>query len=162
MDSITTFYQEHKKDLHHYAQKISREHADDLVQDLFLTLYERSIRCKEVTLSLPYAFRSLHNSLCDTLRKSPPHSPLSQDRDLDSCVDLKVKEDPYYSQCLDRALEHLKPVYRTILSLYFKDELSLSEISERLGLSYQQVKFKKHRGLRQLRKKLEFILREQH
>jgi len=52
-------------------------------------------------------------------------------------------------------LKELPDRYRIILLMCYKDDLSLSEISEILGMPYNTIKSQHQRALRILREKLE-------
>jgi RNA polymerase sigma-70 factor (ECF subfamily) len=51
-------------------------------------------------------------------------------------------------------VENIPELYRNILIMRYRDNLSLLEISEILGISYNTVKSRHNRGLRVLRDKL--------
>ena len=56
---------------------------------------------------------------------------------------------------IDRAMDTLKPKERVVLVLWYFEELSCKEISERTGLTLSNVKVKLHRAKQKLKQMLQ-------
>lgn len=116
------------------------EVAEDIVQDVFLTILSRTELRVEYTKS--YLFSCVKNTCVDYLRKLKVSDPL----------DTKVIDAAYYTGDLDvieqervllkveEAVKSLPEQRRKILTMYFYQGLSYGQISERTGLSINTIK----------------------
>lgn len=128
------------------SQTKNREHADDVVQEVFLRYLktDKSFESGEhvkawlirVTLNCSKSFFT-----SAWMRKT---EPLHED----IAFDTEEKHDVYYA-----ALE-LPPKYKAVIHLFYYEELSVAEISKYLGIKESTVKSQLSRGRDMLREKL--------
>lgn len=129
-------YEEMKRPIYIVLQRTvcDRELAQDLTQDLFVKLYTAP-PTSEVSSPRAWIFRMARNLAIDALRKKKPTPMNSEEEDplpdpSDRIADLEARLD------LQRALSHLTPQQRTLLSLRFDADLSFGLIAQILGCSY--------------------------
>ncbi|MEF2144933.1 MAG: sigma-70 family RNA polymerase sigma factor [Desulfovibrionaceae bacterium] len=134
----------------------TRETAHDLAQDTFLRAYERLETFNLSRKFFPWLYAIGLNRLRDHYRSCgrsaeqeweridtlPEETRGSQQEDLATHLD---------GQRAAKALQELPLVYREALVLRFREECSMEEISEALGLSLSGAKMRVHRGLEMLR-----------
>ena len=128
-----------------YEQKLLRygtkfladkTHIEDIVQDIFLRVYQ-NIKSFDATRRFsPWIYRIAHNAFVNALRKSSRGDvPVF---DFDALVAHQVYEDPVekekereeMSVLLKEGLETLAPAYREILILHYLEDLSYQEIAD--------------------------------
>lgn len=161
---------------HRYQEKIynlayrmmgSREEAEDLVQDVFVKVYESADQYQEKASFFTWLYRLAVNLSIDRLRKrkreglEPLENPDSEE-DI-SLIDRLPAEDPSPEELaiareqkerIQRVLEEVDSRYRTIIILRDLEALSYSEIATILGCSIGTVRSRLHRGRRLLKVKL--------
>lgn len=132
------------------AKRFDRARADEVVHDACLRLLSELRRGR--TYSVPFRV-VVHNVLGWTLKgmTAPPESLLPEDWDV-----------PVDDPGLDLALEHidmdglfalLSPREREIVILRYREELEISQIADRLGMTrnaVDQALWRAHRKLREL------------
>lgn len=133
----------------------NRADAEDITSEVFLKLYSKSDDFDlERKGAASYIFKAMQSTLFDFYRKNNKTSfvPLdelkmgdeSDDEDLDDTIEL-----------LDKALDTLSPRERDIIILHYYDGLGHKEISEKMGLSYTNVRQISHVAIKKLREKLD-------
>lgn len=97
------------------------------------------IKRKRPALFAEYTDEEGHNFLEDTLADPDPLPDELMQRLQDG-------------QLLERALARIAPMYRQVILLHYKEDMTLAEVAETLGLPLNTVKSQHRRGLRALRK----------
>ncbi len=131
----------------------NRELAVDLMQDTFTKTWEYIAKGGKVDHWKAFLFRTANNAIIDYYRKKKALSldaltddtgfvPISEDMDAEEAAQVTEAH---------RALKHLPPEFREVVSLRFIDGLQPKEIAELLGLSTNVVSVRIHRGVEQLR-----------
>lgn len=162
-----SYIQEYGKDLYSFCCSLlrSRQEADDLYQDTFLTLLENGDRCtieknpKSFLMGIAVnLYRNQRRKLAIRFRITGGH--LSTDevefdipgKDATAEEQLIRKE-----QCalIRREVEKLPDRYRLPILLYYMEEQSIEQISEILKLPQGTIKSHLHRAKKILKKKLE-------
>lgn len=158
---LDILYQQYARDLYCYArERVSSADAEDLVQTLFLNICELDARENETRRTRGYYFVALRHLLNSFQRKRDNlPSLLSLEELEDHLVDCSAEHDGEQQplQRLEDIVHHLPPSWRDILLLRYHEGLSYHEIAQRLGLGYQQVKYRAFRGLSLLKRKREVI-----
>lgn len=122
------------------------EAAEDLVQDLFVHLWEHWERMKTIDSLKGYLFTSVKNRSINYLKQQSKIKFISpEDRaadlffenELPSATEMMEKKE--LQQIVDKAIENLPARCRTIFILKRIDELSNKEISSQLGISIKTV-----------------------
>lgn len=131
--------------------------AQDIVSDCIYKMLERHQQFKSFPHLRSYLFKSVKNKCIDHLR-SPGNKLRSSDAALDE--DLPEADDSSYINLLLQAetmeliyqqIEKLPDKRRLILTLVFKEGLSLEEISKQLGIELSSVRSAKSQGLATLK-----------
>jgi RNA polymerase sigma-70 factor (ECF subfamily) len=136
----------------------SAETAADLVQDLFLTLWERCEAGEELPRSPAYFYRAARNRAITELRHrrvatryvdavSPEPEPTASPAD----DDVRARE---IAHAYERALAELPPRCREIFLMRRQQDMPPSQIAETLGLSVKTVDVQIWRALKALRASL--------
>lgn len=129
------------------SQTKDREHADDVVQEVFL----RYIKTDKVFDSeehikawlLRVTINCSHNVFSNSWAKKTV--PISEE----IIFDTEEKSDVYY------AVAELPQKYRAVIHLFYYEDMSIDEISKTLGINSSTIKSQLSRGRNLLRKKLE-------
>ena len=131
-----------------------RQDAEDAVQEVFLRLYTRERDFETPEHLRRWLIRVTVNLCRDTLK-----SPWRKRR-----VDLKQLPEPSFHQVEQRELYRevmaLPEKYRTVLDLFYYEELSTREIREVLGIRQSAVTTRLTRAREQLEKRLKEAWRD--
>ena len=121
-------------DLLTYGRRVGgdNETVEDLIQDLFLKLYQKKITLEDNTRLRPFLFRALKNLIYNQLLRSSKLQPLS---------------DEVY-----RMLRGLTGRQKEIIYLRFIHEMSFDEISEIMEINIQSARNLLVRSMEKLRK----------
>ena len=141
-----------------FAMKFTDNQAisEDLVQDLFVTLWERDTSYSSYAGFKTFLYNTIRNGCLDYLR----HQNVEQ-KYLDYLISLEKKEDELDDkimkeelyQMLINTINELPQRCREVLELHMKGSKN-EDIAKELGLSILTVKTQKKRALFYLKKKL--------
>lgn len=127
------------------------EWVEDMVQDTWLRVLERSNQYDGRSRFEPWLFSIARNLAISGLRKR-------QHVSLDSMEGVEEGTSPFLAAARSEdvarvaaALHLLEPIYREALLLRFQEDLSLQEISSVVGAPVSTVSSRIHRGLAILR-----------
>jgi len=147
----------------------SREHVEDLAQDVFLRLYRALPAFRGEALLTTYLYRIVVNVAQDEWKRRRRverplvsiSSPVSSNEDsdidwedrlahpgLDAEQQLSEKQ---FQQSVELQLQHLSDVERTVLVLYHQEERSYEQIADALKMPMGTVRTHLHRGRKKLR-----------
>ncbi len=140
----------------------SREHLDDLAQDVFLRLYRALPSFRGEALVTTYLYRITVNVAQDEWkrRRRDARSLVSISDDLSGWEDRLAHPEPNaeeqmetreFEQSVEEQLQRLTQVERTVLILYHQEERTYEQIALALGLPIGTVRTHLHRGRRKLR-----------
>ncbi len=142
---------------HCYFRVFNRQQAQDLVQETFLRTWEYAASGKEIKNLKRFLYRVANNLIVDYARRK---KSLSLDELYEQGFDPEIDERDRVDATLDAGqvlatLQSLDPKYRDFVVMRYVDELAPSEIAELTGLSPDAVSVRIHRGLQQLKEKLQ-------
>jgi RNA polymerase sigma-70 factor, ECF subfamily len=162
--------------VNHYERKIYRlakhitqndEDAEDVLQETFLKAYEHLDGFQGNSKFYTWIVRIAVNESLMKLRKRKGDRTVPLDEPVDTGEEMVAREiavwednpEQRYSreeiqEILDRAVEGLKPDFRTVFILRDIEELSTEETAEALGISIPAVKSRLLRARLALREKL--------
>lgn len=152
-------FQEHFEHLvivaDHYVHSVSI--AEDIVQDLFLKLWEKN-RLTNATRGFLYtcARNFAINYLRDSSSKMTLHELTSDVYILDD-----QEEELNYMNRLEevyKAIESLPPQCKTVLKMIYFENKRYTEVAEELGVSVNTVKTHIYLAIKTLRKNFSFFL----
>lgn len=140
----------------------SPEVAEDLVQELFVTLW---LKCEQIqiTSSLKnYLFTSVKNRSFDYLkheqRKTRKLNRFAQEKELPENLSSLWFAEAELQAVVEKSLEKLPPRCREIFELSRFQGLKNQEIADKLGLSKRTVELQVSNALKQLRTDLKDYL----
>lgn len=162
--------------LSRYERKILRvgknitqndEDAEDVLQETFLKAYSHLDNFKGDAKFYTWIVRIAVNESLMKLRKRKSDKTVSLDQELDTGEDFVPREiavwednpEQSYSRdemkdILDKAVEALPPIFRSVFVLRDIEELSTEETADALGISIPAVKSRLLRARLQLRERL--------
>jgi RNA polymerase sigma factor (sigma-70 family) len=144
----------------------SREHIDDLAQDVFLRLYRALPSFRGEALITTYLYRITVNVAQDEWkrRRRDDRSHVSLSDDVSNWEDRlphpsanaeQQLEQREFQHNVEEQLQRLSQVERTILVLYHQEERTYEQIAYTLGLPIGTVRTHLHRGRKKLREAIQ-------
>jgi RNA polymerase sigma-70 factor (ECF subfamily) len=144
----------------------SREHIDDLAQEVFLRLYRALPAFRGEALLSTYLYRIVANVAQDEWkRRRRDDRPLVSFSDEESDWEDRLQHptpdaeqqfaERQFRYSVEQQLQRLSPVEKTILVLYHQEELSYEQIAQSLKLPIGTVRTHLHRGRKKLREGIE-------
>lgn len=121
--------------------------AEDIVQNIFLKLYEKQIEFDTDEHLKAWLIRCTINSCKDFLKCSWNKSRGDMPEDLSYM--------PFENRELIEAVLHLKKNYRIVIHLFYYESMSSKEIAEILGISISAVEKRLSRARKMLKEGLE-------
>lgn len=133
------------------ARVNNREDAEDLCQDVFVKVFRAADRY-DAEKSAPgtWIYAVTRNAVIDYFRKNRPAEELPEDLTDDALPEDAVMQTALLDE-LAAALEQLPDELTDIIVARYYDHLPLTEIAERMGLSYGAVKLRHQKALLLLR-----------
>lgn len=139
----------------------SREHLDDLAQDVFLRLYRALPSFRGEALVTTYLYRIAVNVAQDEWKRRRRDSAMVSISDETSAWEDRLQhpgrnaeellEEREFAAMVDTQLLRLSQVERAVLVLYHQEERSYEQIAAALGLPIGTVRTHLHRGRKKLR-----------
>ena len=144
----------------------SREHIDDLAQEVFLRLYRALGGFRGDALLSTYLYRIIANVAQDEWkRRRRDDRPLVSFSEEESDWEDRLPHpspdaEQQFAQrqfrySVEEQLQKLSPIERTILVLYHQEECSYEQIAQSLKLPIGTVRTHLHRGRKKLREGIE-------
>lgn len=139
----------------------SFELAEDIVQDLFIKLWDEKLYMKFDNPMSPYLFKAVKNNTLQSIKKQAKYqfdaienmvNKLMEDEPLDFAT-LEAEKKKLYEQ-VEALPEKSKEVFKAIVL----ENMKYKEVAERLDISVNTVKTHYARALKQLRLKLDIII----
>lgn len=167
--AFTQLVNQYERKIYRLAKNITQndEDAEDVLQETFLKAYEHLGNFHGDSKFYTWIVRIAVNEALMKLRKRKTSRTVPLDEPVDTGEENIVREiavweetpESRYSQeevrdILDKAIESLKPDYRTVFILRDIEELSTEETAETLDISVPAVKSRLLRARLQLREKL--------
>ncbi|MCX6781384.1 MAG: RNA polymerase sigma factor [Candidatus Magasanikbacteria bacterium] len=128
----------------------NREDAEDITQDVFVKVFKK-LKTYDGTRSFStWIFTVATNTVYDFLRARRGKTDLLILDDPEGRFETKDPRETYEyignKVDVEAALEKIKPTYRTVLLLFYRDELSCEEISQVLNVPVGTIKTHLARG----------------
>jgi len=143
----------------------SRDHIDDLAQDVFLRLYRALPSFRGEALITTYLYRITVNVAQDEWkRRRRDDRPLVSLSDETTDWEARLQhpsrnaeeqmEEREFQQMVEEQLQRLSQIERTVLVLYHQEERTYEQIALALGLPIGTVRTHLHRGRKKLREQI--------
>lgn len=163
--AIAALFEQYAAGLLGYACKfVSRETAEDIIQDVFIQLHRQagSLEIKHTIRN--YLFRAVHNRCLDQIKHDMVHKRYVNT----ALAELRLQELAWYDPSSGResllmnggdgsiwqAIEQLPPKCREIVKLRYQDGLKTREISDAMGISSRTVETQLYKALKLLKGKV--------
>ncbi|MCI4463404.1 MAG: sigma-70 family RNA polymerase sigma factor [Caldisericum sp.] len=128
-----------------YAITLSKEDAEDIVQNTYLKIYEKRKALNDGISVLGYLKRIAVNYALQNARKQDP-----------KFIERETKFDSNeYKELIEEALAQLDPKDRSIVTLFYIDNMSTKEIAFLLNESEENIRVRLHRARNKLREAIE-------
>lgn len=139
-----------------YFQVRNREEAEDLAQTVFFKVYRSLADFQEKASPLGYFFTVARNAVIDHWRKK---KEITLEDTQEVFINIpsnernprEAAEDKESSEKIHRAMEHLTPIQKEVITLKFLNELSNREIAGLLGKTEEAIRQLQFRALKVLR-----------
>jgi RNA polymerase sigma-70 factor, ECF subfamily len=152
--------------VYNFIFQMTRDRAavDDLTQETFIKVWKHLARFDRKKSFKAWIFTIAKNTTYDFLKKKRtlPFSYFDDgtgdnrwevaDEKIILPDELLKREDA--TRELDAALDRMPVLYRTLLSLVYREDFSLQEISEIFGEPYNTIKSRHNRALKRLKKEM--------
>lgn len=140
----------------------NREDAEVLTQETFIKAFQKLDKFKGECAFATWLYRIAYNTTLSALRKRKVETLKVDEGQLANLSDNQVDallndESQSRIASLQTALASLSPDERFLITLFYEEEKHLSEITEILGMTENNVKVKLHR----IRKKLYLLIKKE-
>lgn len=130
----------YEKQLYHYIRRIGQlrqEDAEDLLQEVFIKIYQKLNEYTEVLKFSSWAYRIAHNHVIDYFRKmnSRPQLSALQDEEWEKLIasSVEMENDFINRDCAEKiklAISDLPMKYKEVLILRYVEEKEYEEIMD--------------------------------
>lgn len=159
--AFKTIYDKYWPDLFQAAFKRTRnaDDARDLVQELFIALWDNAARLEQVTDLAPYLFVALRNRVFNYFEKKSvrlnyllqqPFKPVESEEAIFSSI--RSRE---IKACVEDVIAAMPQRMKEIYLLSREQQLTVGEIAALMGIAPQTVKNQLHTALGRIREQLE-------
>lgn len=133
IDYFEIFVKKYSKIVFYYTKKKVKSEADteDIVQNAFIKIYKSLDRFDINQAFYPYFFTIVKNEINEFFRKNKKILPLHEE------IAAPELEDEFGFELL---IHDLRPEYKRVLELYFREGYSYKEIGEKLKKPINTVK----------------------
>ncbi len=144
--AFSTLYMQYLGELHRYIYLFtkSKEQSEEIVQDVFVKIWEKRDQLGHITSFKSYLYRTAKNLLLDEIRKDAVKFKAHQylkpsSEDSHETADERIISRQYH-EIAERAIALLPEKRRAIFLMRTREELSLDEIAAKLSISKSVVK----------------------
>lgn len=130
--------------------------AEDVVQEILISVHKALPTFEPERAFMPWLAAIMHFRLSDWLRKQYHVSEagkVSYD-EVEHFLEGHVTETPFEYEYVDKAVSTLNEKQQAVLNCMYKQELTVNETAEKLGMGASAVKVTAHRAYKLLRKQL--------
>lgn len=128
--------------------------AEDIVQEIFMKVWQKRAALTEVENADAYIYRVAHNRAIDELRRLARRpvpieiATAQKGLSIPSDQEIRIKE---IQQIFQKALENLSPQQRRVFILHREEGLKHEEIAQQLNLSVSTVQNHMFRAMESIR-----------
>jgi RNA polymerase sigma-70 factor (ECF subfamily) len=160
MFAFDVLYKKYSKRLYKFGYSLlkSREEAENLIQDVYLNLWENRYKVEKDSSVKYYLFTIAYNSAISIIRKKARESRsveyLKSLQEInEEPVNIKLEYDELTKK-LDEIIRELPKRQKEVFLLHRVEGLKYNEIAERLQISVNTIENHMSRALKTIRKKL--------
>jgi RNA polymerase sigma-70 factor, ECF subfamily len=161
MFAFDVLYKKYSKKLYKFGFYIlkSQEEAENLIQDVYLNLWENRFKVEKDSSVKSYLFSIAYNSAISIIRKKARESQFIEYlKSLQEINEEPVNVELEYNELankLDEIIKELPPRQKVVYLLNRVEGLKYSEIAERLQISVNTIENHMSRALKTIREKLD-------
>jgi RNA polymerase sigma-70 factor (ECF subfamily) len=166
--AFATLVERHKDMVFTLANRMlkNREDAEEVAQDAFLKAYRSLRKFRKESRFSTWLYRIVYNLCVSQLRKikKPVNSLDEEGKNIDiedTHNRMQKIEEADRKKYIDYAIDNLNYEERSIITLYYQDDLSVEEISKITQLTQSNVKVKLHRSRIKLYRELNALLKHE-
>lgn len=158
--AFTMLVERYQSKVRNYLRQLTRDPslADDLAQETFIRAWDKMDTISSGGRFSAWLMKIAHNMFLQSYRKAKRYGRLMEELEQDTDVMTPVENSPISGEgSLDmpKYLSILNEEERSVMLLYFVNDLTHSEISEVSGLPLGTVKSHIHRGKFKIREHFE-------
>lgn len=160
MLAFDVLYKKYSRKLYKFGFSIikSQEETENLIQDVFLNLWENRHNVEKDASIKSYVFTIAYNSAISVIRKKARESQfieyLKTIQEInEDPVNVKLEYDELKNK-LDEIIQTLPPRQKEVYLLHRVEGLKYSEIAERLSISENTIENHMSRALKTIREKI--------
>ncbi len=166
-DALNVIFRRYYPLLHSYGSKLTQDKAltEDCLQDFFLYLYEHRHNLKDVDTIKPYLFKAFRNRLIKYLKANTNLISLETIEKNGLPMEFSAEELMIHQENAQLQSEQILPLLnqltnkqKELIYLKYYNNLSITDIAEVVGISYQGVLNGLSKTMKKLRKVLAFAL----
>ena len=152
---IATLVEQHYESLYRFAYRLSGQasDADDLTQQAFLDAQRKLDTLRDPDKARAWLFMIVRNLYRRRLRDQGSHPEVTLEG-VGEPASEEISLQPLDSETLQGVLNELPDEFRTVLVLFYFQELSYREISDELEVPIGTVMSRLSRGKKHLRQRL--------
>ena len=134
--------------------------AEDIVQELFIKLWDEKIYLKFENTISPYLFKAVKNNTLKSVKKTSKYKFEQIEDQVNSLIidDINTEIIEEERKKLYREIENLSERSKEVFKEIVLDNLKYKEVSEQLNISVNTVKTHYSRALKHLRSSLDIII----
>lgn len=160
LNTIEILFRNHYDELSRYAFSILKEQesAEDIVQKLFIKLWEKRNELGGINHVKAYLYQSVYNTCINELKvikRKGTHSSITEQMNLKATDDAseKLRSEELLLK-IDTAIERLPKKCGEVFKLSRTKEMTYKEISEQLNISIKTVENHMGKALKLMREEL--------
>lgn len=131
-------------------------HVEDVAQEILISVHKALPTYDPARAFMPWLAAIMHFRLTDWLRKQYHASEAGKVpfEDVEHFLEAEVTDLPLEYEYIDKALAHLTAQQQAVIDCMYKQELTVAETADKLGMGVSAVKVTAHRAYKKLRKHL--------
>ena len=128
-----------------------RDTAEDILQDVFIRIHEKSKQIKDDTKVVSWVYQITRNAIIDFYRKKKLVSPDASVPDFIEEDEEELLINSQFTKCMTPFLENLSPKYQDALNNTLFGSKSQKEYAAELNISYTAMKSRVQRAKKELK-----------
>jgi RNA polymerase sigma-70 factor, ECF subfamily len=160
IEAFESLYNLYKKKLYYFSYKYLKDHSDteELVQSVFLSLWEHRKSIDDSQSIKNYIYRSAVNNIYNQFKKRSVHNKYVDyqlqraDHENNPTIDHIYYQD--LKKSINAILEELPPQQKNIFYLSRVENLSHQKIADKLNLSVRTIENQIYRVIKRIKKEL--------
>lgn len=164
IDSYEKIISKYQSKLYGYIFKLVRDEyaAQDILQETFLKAYINLNQYNRKKDFSPWLLRIARNNVLDYFKKKKNYSIFQLNENTDSIEENRRDEIPHKAleerektNKIDQVINSLPEKYRILIVLKYFNDLNYKEISERMNISVDKVKWRLYQARKTMAKELQ-------